>query len=74
MTTTRALAFFADVMSHNTPRVITVTTPPNQITQRTCDEQQRDRCGWPCFKGCFSACTRESVHPGNHVCGGGHTY
>jgi hypothetical protein len=75
MTTTQAPTLFADAMPYSTPRLIIVTTPRNLLNQGTYDEHRRDSCGWMCLKAnCFSACTRESVHPGNHFCGGGHTY
>lgn len=38
-------------------------------------DQRGGSCGWMCSKpGCFSNCTRERAHVGNHHCGAGHSY
>jgi hypothetical protein len=52
-----------------------IATPQYELRHDDDSEPRSGSCGWMCqVPRCFSACTRESVHPGNHFCGGGHTY
>jgi hypothetical protein len=54
---------------------VTVLIPRHGTVRDARAEQRCGSCGWMCQKPrCFSECIRESVHPGNHFCGGGHTY